>query len=100
MTHAPISGAEVPTVDVSQWLFLFAAACNIAAAIANLITARRNRRSLRTIRETSTKAIGFTAFMASPEAGAPDEVRRLALRCLPEGATVTVEPLPPDTRVH
>lgn len=93
--HPP---AEVPTVDVSQGLFLLAAACNIAAATLNLLMTRRNHRSFRRLRDTSAKAIGFTAFVASPDSGAPDNLRRLALRCLPEGATVAE--WPSDTPVH
>lgn len=88
-------------MDVTQILFLLAAACNIAAAGSNLYLTRRTRRSFRTLRETATKAIGFTAFMASPESGSPDEVRRLALRCLPDGVRIKVTPeWPTDAPVH
>lgn len=80
-------------MDISHTLVIVAAVCNVAAATLNLITARRNRRSvlaLRAISDHYGKAIGFAAFMASKDAGAPDEIRRLALAVIPEAIRAEV----------
>ena len=66
-------------------LSIVAAVCNVAAATINVLTARRNRRSwlvLNEMRGAFGRAIGFAAFVASKESGAPEDFRRLALAAM------------------
>ena len=86
-------------MDVSQVLLIMAAACNVVAAGFNLYTARRTRRAFLTLRGTCGRALGFAMFVASAESGAPVEIRRLALRVLPEKMRVHISD-PPSPRVH
>jgi hypothetical protein len=44
------------------------------------------------MRDQFARLLGFAAFMASEESGAPEQVRRLARAALPPGAEVIIKP--------